>query len=307
MFRNLLEWGAVALATVGHHDPNIISYGALPQRIAVYDHVIEAKSMDYWNGPLTLDPNSLEYVRGKQRFRNPSNYGLAALPVGLPEWRNRLLHLDTRCNQPTPLTDRQSLGLKMIAQDAELLPNGAMTWRYDFALNYLNMVFQPGFNSAFSQAVNIAALLFAECKTNNRAYLDLANRAALGLITPIADGGLLNEEDGMTFFEELPAPIGLSPHILNADILSINVLFAMAARTGDERFKDLADRGADTLLKLAPQYDAPKCIKYDLKQNNGCHPDYVAYEAVLFEDLARWTGDDRFKWLSERWTSRVSK
>jgi hypothetical protein len=43
------------------------------------------------------------------------------------------------------------------------------------------------------------------------------------------------------------------------------VLFAMAARTNDERFKDFADRGADTLLNLTPQYDAPKCIKYALK------------------------------------------
>jgi hypothetical protein len=91
----------------------------------------------------------------------------------------------------------------------------------------------------------------------------------------------------MVFFEEIPAPKGLSPHILNADILSINVLFAIAARTGDERFKDLADRGADSLLKLAPQYDAPKCIKYALKQNDECHPDYVAYEVVLFDDLAQ--------------------
>jgi hypothetical protein len=60
MLRNLIEEGVAALAMLGDHDPNIINYGPLPQRIAVYDHVIEAKSMDYWNGPLTLDSNSLE-------------------------------------------------------------------------------------------------------------------------------------------------------------------------------------------------------------------------------------------------------
>lgn len=70
----------------------------------------------------------------------------------------------------------------------------------------MNMVFQPGFNSAFAQAVNIAALLFAECKIKDPAYFSLAKKATLGLITPIAQGGLLNEEDGMIFFEELPAP-----------------------------------------------------------------------------------------------------
>ena len=194
----------------------------------------------------------------------------------------------------------------MIVQHAQPLPNGAMTWRYDFEWNYLNMVFQPGFNSAFAQAVNIAALLFAECKTKDRAYLDLAKKAALGLITPIEDGGLLDDEDRKTFFEELPAPNGLSSHILNADILSINVLFAIAQRTSDERFKDFAERGAETLLKLAPQFDAPDCVKYALKQTDGCHPDYVAYEAVLFDDLAQWTSDNRFKQLSARWASRVT-
>ena len=270
-------------------------FGQPPLKLAVYDHVIDAKSMDYWNGPLTVDEKTLEYVRGKTRFRNPSNYGLAALPIGLAKWRNRVLRLDADCNQPAPLTDNQKLAFDLIVNRAERLPNGAMTWRYDFALNYPNVVHQPGFNSAFAQAVNIAALLFAECKTKYPAYLELAKNAALGLITPLSDGGLFNDEGQITFFEELPAPKGMSAHILNADILRINVLFAVAARTADERLRDFAERGAETLLKLAPQYDAPKCIKYDLKQIDGCHPDYIAYEAVLFDDLAEWSGNDRFR------------
>jgi hypothetical protein len=43
----------------------------------------------------------------------------------------------------------------LIVNHAEPLPNSAMTWRYDFALNYLNVVYQLGFNSVFAQAVNI--------------------------------------------------------------------------------------------------------------------------------------------------------
>ena len=74
----------------------LISYGPQPQTIAIYDRIVEAKSVDYWNGSLTLDPNTLEYVRGEKRFRNPSNYGLVALPVGLPKWRNRILHFELR-------------------------------------------------------------------------------------------------------------------------------------------------------------------------------------------------------------------
>jgi hypothetical protein len=111
----------------------------------------------------------------------------------------------------------------------------------------------------------------------------------------------VNDKDRIMFFEELPAPKGMSAHILNADMLSINVLFAVAARTADERFRHFAERGAETLLELAPQYDAPKCIKYDLKQIDGCHPYYVGHEAVLSDDLAEWNGNDRFRELAARW------
>lgn len=104
------------LTATSYHDPNIISYGPLPQRIAIYDRIIDAKSMDYWSGPLTLDPNTLKYVRGEKRFQNPSNYGLVALPIGLPKWRNRVRHLNADCNQPAPLTDRQKRAFEMILQ-----------------------------------------------------------------------------------------------------------------------------------------------------------------------------------------------
>lgn len=306
MFNKLwLLWEAALVSTGFYGQPKIVTYGPLPQKIAVYDRIIT--TADYWNGPLTLDPEDLSYVRGSRRFHNPSNLGLNALP-NVPEiWANRRLHLDKDCNQPGPLTAQQQLALNLIMQRSEPLPNGAVTWRYDYELNFGNLVFQPGFNSAFSQAVNTAALLFGECKTVNRVYFDLAKKAALTLITPIEAGGVMNTENGLTFFEELPAPKGLSPYILNAHILSVNVLFAMAARTNDERFKDYAERGIETLIKLAPQYTATKCIKYALKQpQDNCHPDYDAYEAVLLDDLYQWSGDKRIGALSDEWKNRAA-
>lgn len=296
-------WTHVLVAlglSVGPTDPAVISYGPLPQQVTVYNHNVN--TAPYWERPLTLDPSDLSYV---QHFHNPSNYGLMGLPLIDKPWESRRLHLNANCNQAAALTDRQKLAFSLILKHADSLPNGAVTWRYDYALNYLHLVFEPGFNSAFSQAVNISALLFASCKTRDPIYLDIARKATLGLITPIDQGGLRSSDNGMTFFEELPAPNGLSPHILNADILSVNVLFAMAEKTDDEQFKEFAEKGARTLLDVAPQYDAPKCIKYALKQIDACHPDYDAYDSVLFDDLAQWTGDDRFEKLSERWASRV--
>ncbi|MBR0801799.1 hypothetical protein JQ615_41430 [Bradyrhizobium jicamae] len=293
------------LTAVGYYSsPKTVSYGPLPQTIMVYDHT--APSTRYWAGPTTLDENDLLSVRGEERFHNPSNYGLVGLPIISEPWANFRLHFDKDCYQAAPLTSRQQLAIDRIVRTAEELPNGTMTWRYDFALNYLNLVYEPGFNSAFSQAVNIAALLFAECKTGKAEYFALAKAASKALILPISEGGLLNDEDGLTFFEELPAPKGLSPYILNAHIFSTNVLYAMANRANDNSFGDYARRGVETLIKLIPRYDDPKCIRYDLiNANPPCNPDYDAYEAVLLDDLYEWSYDERVSKIAARWKERV--
>ncbi|MCC8957637.1 hypothetical protein H8B02_30660 [Bradyrhizobium sp. Pear77] len=98
------------LVAVGYYGPTkIISYGPLPQKIAVYDRMIT--TADFWDGPVTLDPNDLSYVRGEKRFHNPSNYGLQALPDLAEPWINRRMHFDESCNQANPLTPRQLLPL----------------------------------------------------------------------------------------------------------------------------------------------------------------------------------------------------
>ncbi|MCC8957623.1 hypothetical protein H8B02_30590 [Bradyrhizobium sp. Pear77] len=282
-----------------------MTFGDPPLKLAIYDQVVDASSVDYWNGPRTLDPGTLEYVRGEKRFRNPSNYGLSTLPIGLPKWRNRSLRFDESCNQAAELTPAQNNAIRLIVEQADEIPNGGKTWRYNFALNFEKMVYQPGFNSAFAQAINIAALLFAECKTKDPAYLDLIRSAGLTLITPISDGGVMNTADGMTFFEEMPAAPGMSPYILNAHLLSINVLFALSKRTGDKRFEEAARRGIETFIKLEPQYTAPHCIKYALKLRDDCRPEYDDYDSVLLDEIAAWTGDERFHKYARLWKHRA--
>lgn len=307
MFNNLwLLWEA-ALVSIGFYaPPKIITYGPLPQKIEVYDHKVGFT--DYRSGPLTLNENDFSYVRGEKKFHNPSNYGIIASPdVPGGPWENRRQHLAENCNQSGPISDRQQRALDLIFKEATPLPNGGVTWRYDYALDYKNIVYLPGWNSAFSQSVNIAALLFAECKTKDKKYLDLASKAALGLITPISKGGLLNDDDGLTFFEEYPAAKGFSPYTLNAHILSLNVLYAMAAASNDAKFKHFADLGTETLVKLAPQFSEPTCIKYRLKDTDrACHPDYDAYESLLLDDLHKWTNDDRIQKLADQWKKRAA-
>jgi hypothetical protein len=277
-----------------------VEYGPLPQRIQVFGY--QAPMAEYWKGyyshDFRVDPETLTFVHSGRHFLNPSRFGIAGLPSA-PDETNRRSHLDEKCNQAEPPTEQQRLAWSLLVKHAEALPNGAVTWRYDFALNYLNMVFQPGFNSAFAQAINIEALLFAECKTKEQRYLDLALKATDGLVTPILEGGLLNTEKGMTFFEEMPAPPELAPHILNADLLSVNVLYAVSKWA--PRFKPYADRGAKTLERMLPLYEDGTCIRYDLKEPRRCTVSYVAYNAMLLDDLSEWTGNDTFKNTAARW------
>jgi hypothetical protein len=222
---------------------------------------------DYWSGPLALDPATLEYARGSLRFANASNLGLTAMPPSRPDFGQRDLPFPASCHQEGPLSDQQVLAFKLLKEKAKPLGDG-VAWFYDYDALANDVVVHPPYVSAFSQAANIHALLFGDCKMGNRANLTLAIKAANGLLIPVSQGGVRNGK----WFEEMPAPEGWMPYILNGHLYSVVVLYELAEelkQTADaanaQKFRNAADEGVAEFDSYALDFDSGYWTRYDLR------------------------------------------
>jgi hypothetical protein len=214
----------------------------------------------YWNGPLTLNKQTLAYERGAHVFENASNLGLVALPAHKTDFSNRQLPLKEDCNQAHPLSEDQKRAIGLLHSKA-ILKDGMAVWHYNYDQQANDVVVLAPYPSAFSQAINIHALLFAYCKTLDSAHLELAIKAGDGMLTTVANGGTRNG----WWFEEQPAPKGYMPYILNAHIYSLVVLYALSETSGLVRFRFAAEQGVKILDQLLMNFDTGSWTRYDLR------------------------------------------
>ncbi len=221
---------------------------------------------EYWQGEQGLDLNDLTTIVNGKRFRNPSNWGITGLSQAEWNfWAPRSAHFDAACNQNVPFSHEQRVSIRQIIANKQRLKSGGLTWFYDYATTINDILVEPPYNSAFSQASIVHTLLFNACMTKNPEYLQLAKQAGFALIAPIERGGLTNADYGLTWFEEAPLPSGLNHYILNAHIYSANVLFLLAEQTSDERFRRAAMAGVRSLEKVFLEFDAGNWVRYDLR------------------------------------------
>ncbi|XOB65735.1 D-glucuronyl C5-epimerase family protein [Deferribacteres bacterium DY0037] len=129
----------------------------------------------------------------------------------------------------------------------------ALAWSFDFANSYNDMMQEPGWNSAFGQAYVIKAFL------ENNMY-DYAAKGANAYKYDIADGGVSSfDKSGNIWFEEVPN----KSHILNAHLISENVLLENSEKFNDKEISDIADNGVSSLGKYISDFDTGYWSKYD--------------------------------------------
>ena len=108
---------------------------------------------------------------------------------------------------PDPINDIYAQkAMQWIIDNADVNSNGLYVWNYQFYTEFFNHKIYPPWKSAFGQAYVLFALLLWYMHTNQQIYKDMALGAAQALITPIKQGGLMNQLDDGLWFEELPPP-----------------------------------------------------------------------------------------------------
>lgn len=138
----------------------------------------------------------------------------------------------------------------------------ASVWHYEFDWQFHGERIRAPWVSAFAQAYVVFAGLSWFRHGGDLGHLALAERAARGLIAPLAEGGCANSlAPGAVCYEEIP---GARPtHVFNAHLVSLLALAELAAVSSDPEFAAAFARGVGGFQLLADQFDTGFWSAYD--------------------------------------------
>lgn len=218
----------------------------------------------FWSAKPATDENGIPYFEGVngERHYNVASVAFAAIgsTTSYPE-----LDMAKLSRSRSALTSKQVAAFSWLERNQVRLPGGAITWHYNFELNYNNMVVRPGWPSAFSQAAVIQAYLVAFDVTKEEKYLSLAHQAARAFLISTDEGGLTSQVKGLPFFEEVPLPAGYSPHVLNGHMYSVFAIEEVLLRRQDQELRAVVSKAHEATKRLLPAFDQGYWTRYDLK------------------------------------------
>lgn len=194
ILRSLAIAGALltALSSAFAQDQKTIEYGPLPLRSTLYlsergKAPVHPPLTQYWVDKPTWDEKLLAYRRGEKIYVNASNWGLTGLQSDEDSpYGSRRTSPGTFCKEKREFSELQRQLADHVVAQARPIPNGSLTWFYDYDQNSHDQILRAPLNSAFSQAVNLHFMLLAHCRTNDARYLETAKKAADALITPVS-------------------------------------------------------------------------------------------------------------------------
>lgn len=137
--------------------------------------------------------------------------------------------------------------------------NGIATWNYDTYNCYNDLEQEPGWISAYGQAMMLEALM----KYPTR-YQEIIKEGCYAYSVAVEDGGYAAYDyAGDIWFEEVPN----KSHILNANILSINTLNDVNEVMKDDSIANIITDGEESLKNNLWRYDTGYWSKYDMNPN----------------------------------------
>lgn len=154
--------------------------------------------------------------------------------------------------------------------------------------------------SALTQGCAISVLVRAYQLTHERAFLEIASRAARTFHLDILDGGVsaLVGKDGI-FFEEVA--VYPANHRLKGFIFGLFGLYDYVELTGDTQFETLISRSHTTLHNLLSEFDIGFWTRSDLLDRHLSSRAELALHISLLDALARHSSCDHCAALALRW------
>jgi hypothetical protein len=178
---------------------------------------------------------------------------------------------------------------------------GVGRWFYDFEA--VGRDLPVPWVSCFSQSLGLSILLRAAQLDPDAGYGDAATAAAALFRVPVAEGGILWEEDGLAYLEEYPEPA--PAHVLNGFVTGMFGLHEYYRVRREPWAKELFDRCCATLRRRLPEYEAPDGLRYDLAADTVVTHDYYYFIVQQLRALHRITGDRFFLKWARRWSREL--
>lgn len=187
---------------------------------------------------------------------------------------------------------------------ANLEPNahGLWVWNHHFDWEYRDTLKAPWY-SGLAQGQGVSLLLRAYAQTSDVKYEKAAEQAFISLTKPVAQGGVLFEdnENNLWIEEYLVDP---PTHILNGFIWALWGVFDFWRARSDAVAKQIFDRGVQTLLHNLARFDTGY---WSLYEQSGTQlkmlasPFYHRLHIVQLRVMANLTGEHRFAEAADRW------
>ena len=184
--------------------------------------------------------------------------------------------------------------IRMIDKDLGL-------WEYKFDFEARKKLSAP-WHSALIQGSAISLLVRIYTLAKKHIYLQVAQKAYEVFKRSPEKSGVVVEEDGYTWLEEII--IDPPNHILNGFILALWGVYDYFLATKDKSARDLFNKCIKTIKNNLHRYDLGFWTTYDLAKNGPENPASSCYHQLhilLLEGTYLITGEEIFKKYAERW------
>jgi len=227
--------------------------------------------------------------------------GLQYNPIAIAQWG--LSNYNQFCATGDEIRSFKTLkAADWLCDHLEKNPHGLWVWNHHFNWDYRDTLKAPWY-SGLAQGHGVSLLLRAHAHSGDNRYLHAANQAFVALTRPIAEGGVLFEdEDKNLWIEEyLVSP---PTHILNGFMWALWGVFDFWRARADSSAKEIFDRGVDTLVRNLARFDTGYWSLYEqsgTRLQMLASPFYHRLHIVQLQIMAKLTGEAEFARGAERW------
>jgi len=229
--------------------------------------------------------------------------GVQYNPIAIAQWG--LANYNLFCETGDNVRRQKTLkAAGWLAANLEQNVHGLWVWNHHFDWDYRDMLKAPWY-SGLAQAQGISLLLraYVHPHSDGCEYLRAAEKALIALTRPIAEGGVLFEDDNKDLWIE-EYLVNPPTHILNGFMWALWGVFDFWLARKDASAKVIFDRGVATLLRNLARFDTGYWSLYEqsgTRLKMLASPFYHQLHIVQLSVMFKLTGDVRFAAVAEKW------
>jgi len=231
--------------------------------------------------------------------------GLQYNPIAIAQWG--LANCNRFCETGDDARWQKTLkAADCLAANLEQNAHGLWVWNHHFDWEYRDTLKAPWY-SGLAQAQGVSLLLRAHAHSRTHSddekYQRAAEKAFVALTRPIAEGGVLFEDEKKNpWIEEYL--VNPPTHILNGFMWALWGVFDFWLARADTSAKEIFDRGVETLVHNLARFDTGYWSLYEqsgTRLKMLASPFYHQLHIVQLRVMSKLTGDARFAAVAERW------